>query len=51
MPYYPELGGKNGHQYHVFNTVRLISVVVSDVCADSRLPQPLYYKLPDDASL
>ncbi|KAI0714424.1 Frag1/DRAM/Sfk1 family-domain-containing protein [Cerioporus squamosus] len=20
MPYYPELGGKNGHQYHVFNT-------------------------------
>ncbi|RPD60996.1 hypothetical protein L226DRAFT_462521 [Lentinus tigrinus ALCF2SS1-7] len=32
MPYYPQLGGKNGHQYHVFNT-------------------PLYYKLPEDASL
>lgn len=23
MEYYPELGGKNGHHYHVFNTVSM----------------------------
>lgn len=51
MPYYPELGGRNGHQYHVFNTVRPVSSLVSDGCIDPSFPQPLYYKLPEDALL
>lgn len=52
MEYYPQQGGVRGHEYHVFNTVRCLSLLESPADSAHHFPrQPLYYKFPEGAVL